>query len=598
MSSRRSRAGAVCGLAATALLFAPGPAQAARGPHHPKPRPGQQVPVLILGINDFHGAIEAPSGSGGRVTNADGSSTDAGGAEYLSTHLKNARDRFTAKTGKGAKGKGAKGNGVSLTVSAGDNIGGTPFLSQAFYDEPTIETLNHLGVTASAVGNHELDHGWGELHRMADGGCLPAEPGSAKVSCALHPYTGAKFDYLAANIKDSAGNEFAPYTIRRVNGVQVAFIGLTLKSTLDIVSAAGIKTLTVGDEVAAGNRTAAMLKRRGVNAMVALVHQGGSSPVADWNYRCGNGSTISGDILPIAKGLSSDIDMIFSAHSHQAYVCDIPDPAGRPRQVTQGANGGRLFTEFTGMYDTRTRDFVRPTVSATNHVVTRDVAKDAKITALIAGYKERVGPIASAKVADITADIVADRNSTGSTALGNLIADAQLTDPSVANGATPQIAFMNPGGIRADLTHKASMGEGDGVVTYQEAFSVQPFGNYVVSMSLTGKQIYDLLGEQWSGSYPKILQVSKGFTYAYTVDPAGKGTIVPGSVKLNGTPIEQGTTYRVVVNSFLSDGGDGFTTFKNAGDKYQGGLDIDALTRYLGANTPYSPVGEQRIVRR
>lgn len=590
-TTRAGRAAIACGLATAATTaLAAGPALAAPGSngldHKPKPGHGRgyQVPVQILGINDFHGALEAPSGSGGVVTNADGTTTPAGGAEYLATHLANAR-----KTA----------HGPSLTVSVGDNIGGTPFLSQAFYDEPTIEALNHMGVTASAVGNHELDHGWAELARMADGGCLKNDPATAKVSCATQHYQGAKFDYLAANIKDSEGNEFAPYAIRKINGVKVAFIGLTLKGAPDIVSAAGIKTLTFQDEVAAGNRTARMLKAKGVNAMVALVHQGGTSPSPAWTYTCGNGSTITGDIVPIAKGLVSDIDVVMSSHSHNTYVCDIPDPLGKPRLVTQAGNNGRLFAEIDATFDRRSGDFDRKSITATNHVVTRDVPKDAAITKLIASYKERVKPIASAKVADITADIKADRNATGSTPMGNLIADAQLTDPSVVNaGKTPQIAFMNPGGIRADLTYAAASGEGAGVVTYEEAFSVQPFGNYVVAMDMTGQQIYDLLGQQWSGSYPKILQVSKGFSYEYTLDAAGKGTIVPGSVILAGKPVDKGATYRVVANSFLSDGGDGFAAFKAATNKYQGGLDIDAFTRFLAVNTPYSPLAESRIVRK
>ncbi|WP_082043639.1 bifunctional metallophosphatase/5'-nucleotidase [Mobilicoccus massiliensis] len=612
MSSHVSRAAVVCGLAAATTLAltaapaiaaptgagsvdaAPTPASAssvsastaqpAAADRSPRSRRSARIPIQLLGINDFHGNLEPPAGSGGTVYDKAGKAIEAGGAEYLATHLK--RARATAK-------------GSSWTVSVGDNIGGSPFLSQAFYDEPTVEALNAMGVTASAVGNHELDHGWTELWRMQRGGCAPKEKGSAKQSCALHRYRGAKFPYLAANIKDSKRRNLAPYTIRTYKGARVAFIGLTLRGTPDIVSASGIKTLTFEDEVAAGNRTAAMLRRKGVKAMVALVHQGGQAPEkSPWDYRCGNGSTISGDIVPIAKGLSADIDLVMSSHSHQAYVCSIKDPAGKWRTVTQGANYGKLFTQIDAAYDPRTRDFDRKNTKAANHVVTRTVPKDRAMTALIAAYTKKVGPIASKKVGTITADVTANRAATGSTALGNLIADAQLADPSVASKGKPVIAFMNPGGIRADLTHKASMGEGDGVVTYQEAFSVQPFGNYDTSMDLTGAQIYSILGQQWSGSYPKVLQVSKGFTYEYTTDAAGKGTIVPGSVKLDGKAIDEKATYRVVANSFLADGGDGFIAFKGAKNKVTGGLDIDAFTAYLGAHSPYAPVTEQRIVKK
>ncbi|MBO3143740.1 bifunctional metallophosphatase/5'-nucleotidase [Dermatophilus congolensis] len=599
MTHSRSRAALACGIATVAVLaLSPAGYAAAATSTQPALTASPDAPekdtngmrkVQILGINDFHGALEPPAGSGGVVTDAQGKKIPAGGVEYLSTHLQKARQKAAA-SGAG-----------SITVSAGDNIGGSPFLSQAFHDEPTIEALNRIGLSVAAVGNHELDHGWTELRRIANGGCFKDKKDSNKASCALHTFEGAKFDYVAANIKDKEGKNLAPFAIRKVNGAPVAFIGLTLKGAPDIVSQSGVRSLTFEDEVAAGNRTAAFLKKKGVNAMVALVHQGGNVPAkSPWNYHCKDGKSLTGDITPIARNLSADIDLIMSSHTHESYTCSVLDPAGKPRLVTQAGHYGRLFAQVDATYNPSTKDFVRETMRASNHVVTRDVAKDPAMTALISAYTGKVKTIANKKVGTITGDVTADRDATGSTPLGNLIADAFRSEPSAAtNGKAPQIAFMNPGGIRADLTHASSpAGEGKGVVTYKEAFSVQPFGNNIVSLDLTGAQIYEILDQQWSGSEAKILQVSNGFTYEYRAEGSGKGKVIPNSVKLNGTPINRAATYRVVTNSFLADGGDGFTTFSKGTKRHQGGLDIDSFTRYLGAHQPYSPVTTQRVTRR
>ncbi|HEX5428064.1 MAG TPA: 5'-nucleotidase C-terminal domain-containing protein, partial [Pedococcus sp.] len=301
---------------------------------------------------------------------------------------------------------------------------------------------------------------------------------------------------------------------------------------------------------------------------------------------CGNGGELnpaSSPIIDIAKNLDPAIDMVISGHTHQPYVCNIPDPAGQPRLVTSASSFGRLFTETDLKYDRRTNDIVRASVKGTNMIVTRDVAKDPAETALVTQYQELVKPIASKVVGHIAADVTKTQNDPGESQLGDLIADAQLADPSVVtNGQTPVIAFMNPGGIRADLTYASSTkGEGDGVVTYEEAFTVQPFNNYVVSMTLTGAQIKQILMEQWSGvnglgSAKKVLQVSEGFNYSWNT-----ATGELGEVTLNGTPLDDDTSYRVVTNNFLQGGGDGFPTFTEGTDVFYGGLDIDAFANYL-----------------
>jgi 5'-nucleotidase len=474
--------------------------------------------------------------------------------------------------------------------------------------------MNALHLDVSAVGNHEFDEGYVELQRMANGGCIDDGNGANNQnSCPDGTFTGASFDYLAANVVKEGTNEtiLPAYTIKNIKGAKIGFIGMTLKDTPNIVTAAGIAGLQFKDEVATANALVPVLKAQGVNAIVVLIHQGGVPGQETWydqnnkpylvspsyDAACGNGAELdpTSPIIPIAKGLDPAIDLIVSGHTHQPYVCDIKDPAGNDRMVTSASSFGRLYTDTMLTYDRRTQDIVRTSVQSANVLVTRDVAKDATETALIAKYKTLVAPIASKVIGKISADITRAPNAGGETALGDLIADAQLADPSVIGPfAPPTIALMNPGGIRTDLTYSASLwGEAPGDVTFEEAFNVQPFNNYLVSLDLTGAQIKQLLTQQWSGSNaarPNILQVSAGFAYTYS------GTTL-GTVTLNGQPLVDTTVYRVVTNNFLAGGGDGFPTFLQAQNVYFGGLDIDAFAAYLSAHSPYSPVALNRITK-
>jgi 5'-nucleotidase len=601
-------AAAVGACALAGVLATSGTSEAAKN--------GPTLDIQLLSFNDFHGNLEAPTGSSGRLvvghrldTTTDPKNpkavdvtVDAGGAEYLATHLKQARE----------------GHPYSLTVAAGDLIGASPLLSAAFHDEPTIESMNALGLDATAVGNHEFDEGYKELQRMEYGGCIDDGPNGAnnQNSCALHTFQGADFPYLAANVKYAGTNTtiLPPYTIKNIKGAKIGFIGMTLRDTPTIVTASGIAGLEFTDEVDTANALVPVLRKQGVNAIVVLIHQGGTPTQSTWygpdnkpytvnplwNATCSKDSQLATDspIIPIAQKLDPAIDMIVSGHTHQPYICDIPDPNGQQRLVTSASSFGRLFTDTELTYDRRTQDIVRASVKSENMMVSRDVTKDSAQTALIDAYNEKVKPIKNKVLGTITADVTRAGNPAGESALGDLIADAQLNDPSVVGGFTkPVIAFMNPGGIRADLTYARDpnySADVDGTVLYGEAFTVQPFNNYLVSMDLKGSDIYALLTQQVSGlnsgSQKKSLQVSAGFTY--TMTPTGP---VDGSVALNGVAIDKNATYRIVTNNFLSDGGDNFPAFKNGTNKYFGGLDIDAFAAYLTAHNPYAPAVPTRI---
>ena len=570
----------VAAMAAAGFAFASGSSTAAPN--------GPTLDIQLLSFNDFHGNLEPPGGSSGRIVTQQGT-VDAGGVEYLATHLADAR----------------KGHKNTLTVAAGDIVGASPLLSAAFHDEPTVLAMNKLGLDVTSVGNHEFDEGYKEIQRLQYGGCIDDGDGANNQnSCPTGSFPGASYDILAANVVETAtGKTILPaYAIKNVNGAKIAFIGMTLKDTPNIVTASGVAGLTFTDEVKTANALVPQLKKKDVNAIVVLIHQGGQPTNPVFDSTCGNGGELdpaSSPIIDIAKNLDPAIDMIISGHTHQPYVCNIPDPAGQPRLVTSASSFGRLFTETDLKYDRRTNDIVRASVKGTNMIVTRDVAKDPAQTALITQYNDLVKPIASKVIGHINSDVTRTQNPGGESQLGDLIADAQLADQSVVtNGQTPVIAFMNPGGIRADLTaSQSSYGEPVGDVTFSEAFTVQPFSNYLVSMTLTGAQIKQILQEQWSGlnglgNARKVLQVSKGFNYSYDT---ATGTL--GAVTLNGAPLVDGQSYRIVTNNFLQGGGDGFPTFTQGTGVFYGGLDIDAFANYLTSfgNTGYTPGPLTRI---
>ncbi|MEU9255170.1 bifunctional metallophosphatase/5'-nucleotidase [Streptomyces sp. NPDC048270] len=584
---RRTRRLTLTALAVTAgagaMVAAALPAGAASGGGAAKSR---TVDVQLLSFNDFHGTLEPPQGSSGNVTErqADGTTKaiPAGGVEYLATSLREAR----------------KGHEYSVTAAAGDMIGGSPMLSGLFHDEPSIEALNKLDLDVTGVGNHEFDEGKAELRRMAYGGCHPAEgcfePGKE--------FTGSEFPFLAANVTDQKTKRpmMNPTFIWKKGDVKIGFIGVTLEGTPDVVTAEGVKGLKFEDEVETINKYAAELNKQGVKSIVALIHEGGLPANGAYNYDCdvpGAGAGISGPIVDIAKNLDPKVDALVTGHTHQAYACTIPDPAGNPRMVTSAASYGRLFTDTTLTYDRQTKDIVRTPVSSpkpVNKVVTRDQPKASDMTELIQRWNELAAPIANRPQGFISADIPGRGSEAPEKPLGDLIADAQLEALAPADKGGAQLALMNPGGIRADLAYKASGDEGDGVVTYGESYTVQPFNNMMNIVDLTGAQLITALQQQVSGpvngANPKILQVSKGFAYTLDLTKSGADRIVVDSVKLNGAAIDPAKTYRVAMNEFLAGGGDGFTVLKEHKNKLVGAPDLDCFNAYLGKSTAQNPI--------
>ena len=525
--------------------------------------PTEPVKVKVLAINDFHGNLKPPGG-GIRIKDpADPKKTiniPAGGAEHLATAVQQLRAK----------------NPNHVFVAAGDLIGATPLLSALFRDEPTIESLSAMGLEISAVGNHEFDKGAAELLRMQRGGCAPDDGCKGP-----QPFQGAKFQYLAASTVDQkSGKTLLPaYQVKRFQGIPVAFIGLTLKDTPTIVVPAGVAGLTFRDEAETVNQLVPELRQQGIEAIVVLIHEGGV-PTGDYNECPG----ISGPIVDIVKKLDKAVDLVVTGHTHRAYNCRIDG-----RLVTSGDKYGTIVTEIDLVLDHKTGD-VRSAVADNVIVRTTSFAKDPVQTALIAAYEKLAVPLAKRVVGRIGAALPRESNPAGENPIGQVIADAQL---AASSDAGAQIAFMNPGGIRAALAMPA-----DGLVRYEDLFSVQPFYNNLVTMTLSGAQVAQLLEQQWAGqTSARIMQVSRGFTYSWDASrPVGQ-RVVPGSLRLNGQPVAPDAMLRVTVNAFMASGGDNFSVLKEGRDRRTGVMDIDALEQFVKRNPTIAPGPLDRITR-
>ncbi|WP_031336447.1 bifunctional UDP-sugar hydrolase/5'-nucleotidase [Rhodopseudomonas sp. B29] len=546
-------------LAATTLLLAyatGAPAQtAAQAP----------VELRILAINDFHGYLQPPQGGIAIADPADPTkkiNVPAGGAEHMATLVKRLRD----------------GHPNAIFVAAGDLIGASPFLSAMFHDEPTVQSLSLMGLALSSVGNHEFDEGADELKRMQNGGCHPVDGCQGPA-----PFKGADYTYLAASTVETATGKtiFPAYAIRSFGGVPVAFIGLTLKNTPNMVSPPGVAGLSFKDEAETVNALVPELKAKGVDAIVVLIHEGGF-PTGDYNDCPG----ISGPIVDIIGKLDKAVDVVISGHTHRAYNCTIDG-----RLVTSGDKYGTIVTAIDLKLDPVTRDVIE--AKADNNIVRTTLAKDAAQTELIAAYDKLAGPIAARPAGEVTAALPRVPNEAGESPLGDVVADAQLAATAAPEAGGAVIAITNPGGLRADIN-----GGTNGAVSYGDVFAAQPFRNQLVTMTLTGAELKAALEQQWAEpARPRILQVSKGFGFAFDPTAAAGSRIPPDRMTLNGETIAPDKPYRITVNQYLAVGGDGFKAFTQGRDAQTGVYDVDALFAYFKSRSPVAPPPMGRILR-
>lgn len=545
-----------------------------------------EVVVQVLGLNDYHGHLEATDGAT-LSEEHDPDQNLVGGSEYLATWLDVHRGRSYEDQ--------------TVTVAAGDLIGGSPFLSGVFREEPSVESLNALGLDISSVGNHEFDQGTDELLRMQNGGCLEVD-GEADCFFDDEPFAGADFQWLSANVVDKEsgetllpGTEIRTFTTNDGQSVDVGFIGMTLEDTPTLVSPGGVETVDFLPEAETANAAAAALKEQGADAVVVLLHEGG--------YNAGTFNDCQGVSEPIAGivgDLDDTIDTVVTGHTHEPYVCSLPNSEGEEILVTSANEYGRVVTDIRLSVSVDEGAVNRERTVAENYLVTREgVDRDAELTALIAKWSELGDEVAAEVVGTITADITGDASTCRceETALGNLVADSILWGTEAPANGGAEIAFMNIGGIRANLLFDAiSHGEQPGEVTYAEARAVAPFGNIVTTFDFTGADIKEVLEQQYvpdRGRPFLHLATSEGLTYDWDKGAAVGEQI--SNLELNGEPIDPDATYRVATLNFLAEGGDQFTAFTN-GENFTGGQnDLANLVGYLGDNPNIDPPATDRV---
>ena len=527
----------------------------------------ESVEVQIIALNDLHGQLEPPSGSVTLYYNKTGNPYQAqvGGIEYLATQVKGLKAT----------------NPNTVIVSAGDNIGASTLLSSLFHEEPTIEALSQIGLEYSAAGNHEFDNGVEELQRMQYGGCNRTD------GCRDGKrFAGAGFRYMTANVvNESTGKTlFPPYQIQDIQGIPVAFIGVALKDTPSIALSSEIAGLTFLDEADCINAAVQELKQKGVKAIVVLLHDGGyQSGLPDESLN------LRGDFLDVINRTDDEVDIFVTGHSHQAYISRVDG-----RLVTQADWKGHFLTDIDLTLSKETGDVVA--AQAKNVAVTRSVPKDPDISKMVERYSALAAPLAEKAIGSIKSSITKDAKTSGESALGDVIADAQLYATAETERAVA--AFMNPGGIRSDLIYNSSDKGLPENVTYADAFSVQPFSNTLVTMNLTGSQIDKLLEQQFDNPQAgenRILQVSRGFAYTWSQSAPTGGKVDINSIKIEGIPINANSSYRITVNNFLADGGDNFEVLTAGTNPIYGAVDLEALVEYFKAFSPISPGPMDRI---
>ncbi|CAM3894624.1 bifunctional 2',3'-cyclic-nucleotide 2'-phosphodiesterase/3'-nucleotidase [Mesobacillus thioparans] len=493
------------------------------------------IGLQLLGINDFHGQLDTYN-----------SKINAGGVDYLAAYLKE-REATNPNT---------------LLLHAGDAVGASSPVSALLQDEPTIKILNELGFDAGTVGNHEFDEGVDEMLRLINGGSHP------KTVDKYGEFEGADFPYVAANLvyKETGENVLDPYTVIDVNGIPVGIIGVALSDTPSIVIPSAVTDVEFTDETEAINRYTEELKEQGVETIVVLAHNPSfSNP---------DGSNAGEELIEIAQNVDDEVDVLLGGHNH-AYTNTKVDG----KIVVQSYSSGTAFSDIDLLINPVTKDVM----AGKSEIVTtyRDqIEPDAEIKAMLDSYVADVAPILNEVIGTTPSYISRDTSAAGESAMGNLVADAMRWQTGT------DFAFMNSGGVRADIDA--------GEITWKEAFTVQPFGNDLVKMNVTGEVIKTLLEQQW-GSKVRIMPIS-GLKVTYD-DSRADGDRIVSITKNDGTPVEMDKTYSITVNNYMAGGGDGYAILATITDKTIDVVDLDALVNYLKDQGEVNPQIEGRVTK-
>jgi 5'-nucleotidase len=527
--------------------------------------PAQAAPlsVRVLTINDFHGRLVADARAG-----IPGAALLAGAVSQLSAGQPTA------------------------FVSAGDNIGASPFVSAVQDDAPTVDVLNRMGLVTSAVGNHEFDRGYDFLADDDTHG--------------LYGDGLAAFTSLGANVEGEQP-QLAPYDIVDLGGVRVGFVGVVTQQTPSLVSAEGIAGITFTDPTPAANAAAALLSdglevNGEADVVVLLAHEGAESETAD-PASCAAlaAGTAGGAFGDIVSGASEDIDVVVGGHTHLTVDCDIPR-AGGVMPVVEANSYGTSIGQIDLTVDSETGEVLAAAGQVVD-VIGGGFTPDAVVQCVVNNAVAAADVVGRVPVGQITGNLTRAFTSTGGddrgseSALGNFIADVQLDATAEPGLGGAQIAFMNPGGIRADLLFDASGDEGDGVVTYAEAATVQPFANGVITMTLTGEQVRQVLEQQWqpagsSRPVPRPRHLGGALLHLRPGAPPGRPHRLGHARRRGSRPRRGVPRHRQLVPGHR---GDNFTVLAQGTQRQDNGFnDLNVLVDYFAANSPVTPDLERR----
>ncbi len=507
------------------------------------------VPIQILGINDFHGALETAS--------KDASGSPIGGADYLATNLDNATSSFLQ-----ANPDATADN--AIRVQAGDMVGASPAVSGLLQDEPTMKVLQKMNFEVGTLGNHEFDEGLPEYKRILDG------VSTNKFGPIVEAYPRIKSDMkiVAANVVNKGTNTvaegFSPYYVKEIDGVKVGFIGIVTTEIPNLVLANHIKDYDFLDEAETIVKYSAELRDQGVNAIVVLSHV---PALSTGNPNTGTKQDVAGEaanMMTKANELdpNNSVDLVLAGHNHQ-YTNGL---VGKTR-IVQSYNNGKAFSDVTGELDKTTGDFVSPPDAKITYN-TRSVTPNADITAVTEDAKSRIEGVINETIGLANKEVISRETNPENKAiddkeseLGNMITDAQRYMANKA-GADVDFAMTNNGGIRADLTTRLANGQNE--ITWGAAQAVQPFGNILQVVEMSGADITEALSQQYLSNQTYFLQIS-GLKYTFTdTDDLDHAYKIASVTTEDGTPLKADQKYKVVINDFLFGGGDGFSAFKKA----------------------------------
>lgn len=550
------------------------------------------VNVQLISITDFHGYLPALNDpSNGEIVSPDGP-LKVGGAAYLATHVKNLQARHEN----------------SIFFSAGDDFSGWPFTIAAHHNEPTIELMNAIGLDFSVTGNHEFDTSVEFLTgHMIKGKCFgEKDVDSCFVDSTGSPFKGADYDILSANIRyeDSGKQVLKPYTIKNVKNqhggtMKVGFIGLTTEETIKGSTSFQEGVLIADSLVETANKYAEELQKKGVETIVAVVHEGGTAQSSGSDFNgCVNPS---GPVHEFAKEASPAIDAIVTGHWHAKFNCFINDPNGNPRPVVEAANHGKLLNEINLYIDPEKKDAVRELTTSTNHLVTRDVQPDPEIEKSVSYWDERGTERYAEPVAQLTGDITRTRNSNGESSMANLIADVHYETGRKANNPA-DFALTANSPLKGDLLYNkgANPADRDGQILFGEAWHAYGYQNPILVVTLTGQQIKQILEEQWTlkgdGTVTfNPIAVSENVHYSFSKNKPINEKINPENVIINGEPLDLNKSYRVAALAYMVIGADGYPTFKQYTDPERVMTDYWAFMEFLEEKQVIEPPELNRV---